>query len=100
MNRDELVEKIAEGMAKRDGELVAHGEGIYFWRAKAALQAIEAAGFALVPVKLTDEMLQAGERAFDALLKGEGSSDPNNTFAEAEWEAMIAASPLAKESEG
>ena len=86
-DRDKLIEEIARGMAIDAGAY--EGPDLhwpaYVDDAQAALAAIEAAGFAVVPVEPTEAMKIA---AFEAA-GPYAEEDPLDV-----WRAMIAAAPM------
>jgi len=73
-----------------------HGDGRE--DAEAALAAIRAAGWAVVPVEATDEMLWAGENLPAPLWEMDNSDHSQFVLflRRAEWAAMLAAAPGVK----
>lgn len=80
MNRDELIEAMTRALMAGLVE-PKHGDRI---DAQAALQAIEDAGFAVVPVEPTEAMITAGAKPVPVLA--------DNFIAKQVYKAMIEAS--------
>ena len=86
MTVDELVEAISEAIYKSSHAIVDYGQPLLENPdecARAALTAIEASGWAVVPMEMTPEMNEAGYQA----------NLVANYGARRSWSAMLAAAP-------
>jgi len=89
MTRDEMIEAMAKAMAEAENDYAVDELVFtpYMGDATAALSAIEAAGFAIVPVVPSEAMRDAGRTALSVM----GVDDPNDDDAAFCYSAMIQA---------
>ena len=88
-DKAELLERLAKEVLC-DGIIICHHQKSCvgcFAKADAALAAIRAAGWTVVPVEPTEKMLDAAERAFPV------ESFDFYSMCRVEWAAMLAAAP-------
>ena len=97
MTKDELLELIAAAMFadasnrltwQQFNELDAAAGERWRWRARAAFAALNAAGYAIVPIKPSEEMLAAGSEADMAGFNG--ATTPIAHI----WTSMLSAAAL------